>query len=286
VTGSGFVHLHNHTEYSMLDGAARIGDLMTASARMGMDALAITDHGTLFGAYEFWKKATTSGIKPIIGVEAYLTPGTSRFDKTRVRWGTGGRADVSGGGAYTHFTMWAENTAGMHNLFRMSSIASIEGYYFKPRIDRELLATYGKGIIATTGCPSGEVQTLLRLGQYERAVASAAELRDIFGPGNYFCASNARCATTCCGWPALSTCRSWRPTICTTSSRATPCRTRPCCACSPARPWTTRGASSSTPTSSTSRARRRCATTGATSRRRATTHCSSPSGATRSSPRA
>ena len=187
MTGSGFVHLHNHTEYSMLDGAARIGDLMTASARMGMDALAITDHGTLFGAYEFWKKATTNGIKPIIGVEAYLTPGTSRFDKTRVRWGGGGRADVSGGGAYTHFTMWAENTAGMHNLFRMSSIASIEGYYFKPRIDRELLATYGKGIIATTGCPSGEVQTFLRLGQYERAVASAAELRDIFGPGNYFC---------------------------------------------------------------------------------------------------
>jgi len=187
VTGSGFVHLHNHTEYSMLDGAARIGDLMTASARMGMGALGITDHGTLFGAYEFWKKATTNGIKPIIGIEAYLTPGTSRFDKTRVRWGGGGRADVSGGGAYTHFTMWAETSAGMHNLFRMSSIASIEGHYFKPRIDRELLATYGKGIIATTGCPSGEVQTLLRLGQYERAVASAAELRDIFGPGNYFC---------------------------------------------------------------------------------------------------
>lgn len=182
-----FVHLHNHTEYSMLDGAARIGDLLTASARMGMDALAITDHGTLFGAYEFWKKATAVGIKSIIGCESYLTPGTSRFDKTRVKWGINSPDDVSGGGSYTHMTLWAESTAGMHNLFRMSSLASIEGHYFKPRLDRELLATYGKGIIGTTGCIGGEIPTLLRLGHYDRARASAAELRDIFGKGNYFC---------------------------------------------------------------------------------------------------
>ncbi|MGZ4747479.1 MAG: PHP domain-containing protein, partial [Oryzihumus sp.] len=94
-----FVHLHNHTEYSMLDGAARIDELFEAAAQMGMPALATTDHGYVFGAYEFWKKAQKHGVKPIIGVEAYLTPGTHRTDKTRVKFGDGGRDDVSGSGA-------------------------------------------------------------------------------------------------------------------------------------------------------------------------------------------
>ncbi|MGN6406508.1 DNA polymerase III subunit alpha [Sinomonas sp.] len=182
-----FVHLHNHTEYSMLDGAARLGDLFSHASELGMNALATTDHGFVFGAFDFWKKANDAGIKPIVGVEAYLTPGTARRDKTRVRWGDGGRDDVSGAGAYTHMTMWAENTQGMHNLFRMSSLASLEGYLYKPRMDRELLQTYGKGLIATTGCPSGEVQTKLRLGLYKEARESAAEFRDIFGADNFFC---------------------------------------------------------------------------------------------------
>jgi len=182
-----FVHLHNHTEYSMLDGAAKIDDLFVEAARMGMPAVATTDHGSLFGAYEFWKKGRKHGVKPIIGLEAYLTPGTSRFDKTRVRWGDGSRDDVSGSGAYTHMTMWAETTQGMRNLFTMGSLASLEGYYFKPRMDRDLLHRYGQGLIATTGCPSGEVQTRLRLGQYKEAVEAAAEFRDIFGAGNFFC---------------------------------------------------------------------------------------------------
>jgi DNA polymerase-3 subunit alpha len=182
-----FVHLHTHTEYSMLDGAARLDDLFAETARMGMPALAMTDHGNVFGAYDFWKKATAAGVKPIIGTEAYITPGTHRSDKTRVRWGEGGGDDVSGGGAYTHMTMWAEDTAGMHNLFRLSSRASLEGQYYKPRMDRELLQTYAKGIIASTGCPGGEVQTLLRLGRYDEAVRSAAEFRDIFGAGNFYC---------------------------------------------------------------------------------------------------
>ena len=182
-----FVHLHNHTEYSMLDGAAKIDDLFVAAAEMGMPAVATTDHGSLFGAYEFWKKGIKHGVKPIIGLEAYLTPGTSRFDKTRVRWGDGGRDDVSGSGSYTHMTMWAATTQGMHNLFRMGSLASLEGYYFKPRMDRDLLNTYGQGLIATTGCPSGEVQTKLRLGQYEAAREAAAEFRDVFGAENFFC---------------------------------------------------------------------------------------------------
>ena len=182
-----FVHLHNHTEYSMLDGAARIDDLFARSAEMGMPAVATTDHGFIFGAYEFWKKSTRHGVKPIVGIEAYLTPGTHRTDKTRVRFGDGGRDDVSGSGAYTHMTMWARNNEGMHNLFRLCSLASLEGYYFKPRMDRELLQTYGKGLIATTGCPSGEVQTRLRLGQYAEARQAASDYRDIFGAENFFC---------------------------------------------------------------------------------------------------
>ncbi|PZF66238.1 DNA polymerase III subunit alpha [Curtobacterium sp. MCBD17_013] len=182
-----FVHLHVHSEYSMLDGAARIGQLVGETAAQGMPAVAVTDHGNMFGAFDFWKTARDAGVKPIIGTEAYITPGTHRSDKTRIRWGDGGGDDVSGAGAYTHMTLLAETTEGMHNLFRLSSRASIEGYYFKPRMDRELLSTYAKGLIATTGCPSGEVQTRLRLGQYDEAVRAAADYRDIFGADNYFC---------------------------------------------------------------------------------------------------
>ena len=181
-----FVHLHVHTEYSMLDGAARIDELFDAAARMGMPALATTDHGYVFGAYEFWKKAQGTGVKPIIGVEAYVTPGTARGDRTRVKYGDGGRDDVGGSGAYTHMTLLAKNNNGLHNLFRMSSLASLEGFYFKPRLDRELLSTYSAGLIGTTGCVGGEVQTRLRFGQYREALEAAADLRDIFGPGNFF----------------------------------------------------------------------------------------------------
>jgi DNA polymerase-3 subunit alpha len=182
-----FVHLHVHTEYSMLDGAAKIKPLVAEAAKMGMPAIAITDHGNNFGSYEFYKAAKAAGVKPIIGTEAYITPGTARGDRTRVRWGDdNGSDDVSGGGAYTHMTLLAESTEGMHNLFRLSSLASIEGYFYKPRMDRELLSTYSKGIIATTGCVGGEVQTKLRLGLYQEAVEAAAEFRDIFGPDNFF----------------------------------------------------------------------------------------------------
>jgi DNA polymerase-3 subunit alpha len=171
----------------MLDGAARVKPLIEAAKEQGMPAVAITDHGNVFGAFDFWKTATEAGIKPIIGTEAYLTPGTHRGDKTRVRWGNGGGDDVSGAGAYTHMTLLSETTEGMHNLFRLSSKASIEGYYFKPRMDRELLSTYSSGLIATTGCPSGEIQTRLRLGQYDEAVKAASDFRDIFGKENFFC---------------------------------------------------------------------------------------------------
>src|SRR5215211_1183066 len=184
--GDSFVHLHVHSEYSMLDGAARIADLFRGCQDLGMPAIAMTDHGNLFGAYEFYKASKAFGVKPIVGMEAYLTPKTHRTERKRVRWGDGGSDDVSGSGAYTHLTLLAESTEGMRNLFRLSSRASLEGYFYKPRMDRELLSTYAKGLIATTGCPSGEVQTYLRLGKYDQAVASAAEFRDLFGPGNYF----------------------------------------------------------------------------------------------------
>ncbi|WP_295012860.1 DNA polymerase III subunit alpha [uncultured Microbacterium sp.] len=183
-----FVHLHVHSEYSMLDGAARIQPLVQEAVAQGMPAVAVTDHGNTFAAFEFYKAAQAAGVKPIIGIEAYVTPGTHRSDKSRVQWGTPDQRsdDVSGSGAYTHMTLLSETTEGMHNLFRLSSISSLEGYYFKPRMDREILQKYSKGLIATTGCPSGEIQTRLRLGQYDAARAAAAEFQDIFGKENYF----------------------------------------------------------------------------------------------------
>ncbi|MFF3111112.1 DNA polymerase III subunit alpha [Kitasatospora sp. NPDC057904] len=190
-----FAHLHVHTEYSMLDGAAKNGKLFAEAERQGMPAIAMSDHGNMFGAYEFFHAAAKTGVKPIIGIEAYVAP-ASRFHKKQVFWAPGGQRpsgadgeggkDVSGGGRYTHMTMWAQNATGLRNLFKLSSLASMEGYYMKPRMDRELIAANAGGIIATTGCPSGEVQTRLRLGQYDEAVKAAGAYQDIFGKENYF----------------------------------------------------------------------------------------------------
>jgi len=186
-----FVHLHVHTEYSMLDGASLLGGLFSRVSDLGMSAIAMTDHGNMHGAFDFWSKARAAGVKPIIGVEAYITPGTPRGERKRIRWGKGetaeeGGDDVSGGGAYTHMTMWAENTEGMHNLFRLSSRASREGYFYKPRMDKEILSEHSSGLLVSTGCPSGAVQTRLRLGQWDEALREAAELQDIFGRDNVF----------------------------------------------------------------------------------------------------
>jgi len=184
-----FVHLHVHTEYSMLDGAARLDDLFAKTAELGMPAIAMTDHGNVFGAYDFWKKAKEHGVKPVIGIEAYLAPG-SRFDKTRHRWASGGDDDISGGGAYTHMTLLSTSTQGMHALFTMSSLAYLEGFYRQPRMDKELLAEHTRpngDIIGTTGCPGGEIQTWLRIGDFDKAKQSAGEFRDIFGADNFYC---------------------------------------------------------------------------------------------------
>ncbi|WP_431958528.1 DNA polymerase III subunit alpha [Nocardia lijiangensis] len=183
-----FVHLHNHTEYSMLDGAAKISPLFTEAKRLGMTAVGMTDHGNMYGAAEFYNSAKKHDIKPIIGIEAYIAP-ASRFDTKRVQWGDPSQKgdDVSGSGAYTHMTMVAETATGLRNLFKLSSLASIEGQLGKwARMDEEIIAQYAEGIIATTGCPSGEVQTRLRLGHDREALEAAAKWQEIFGKDNFF----------------------------------------------------------------------------------------------------
>src|SRR3954463_3279223 len=172
----------------MLDGAAKLKDMFAECERLGMTSVAITDHGHMNGVYDFYKQAMGAGIKPILGIEAYLAPG-SRFVKDRVRWGDPGQKsdDVSGSGAYTHQTIWARNATGLRNLMRAASLASFEGQLGKwPRMDKELIATYSEGLMATTGCPSGDVQTRLRLGQFDEAVKAAGEWQDIYGKGNFY----------------------------------------------------------------------------------------------------
>ena len=189
VADSSFVHLHNHTDYSTLDGAVPVRKMVAVAKDLGQKAVGITDHGNMHGAYEMWRTAVDAGIKPIIGIEAYITPGTARGDKTRVHWGTKEQHsdDVSANGSYTHMTMWAQDDTGLVNLLKASSVANLEGLMGKnPRMDRDILQTYHQGIIATTGCPSGAVQTRLRLGQYKEALREAGELQDIFGKENFY----------------------------------------------------------------------------------------------------
>ncbi|SCC00172.1 DNA polymerase-3 subunit alpha [Bifidobacterium bohemicum] len=190
MTQSGnFVQLHNHTHYSLLDGASKIPDLVKRTKELGMPAVAITDHGNMHGAYEMWSTAVSAGVKPVIGIEAYVTPETARTDKSRVHWGTEAQRsdDVSGGGFITHMTMWAENDEGLRNLIKASSVANLEGRVGKwPRMDYDVLETCHKGVIATSGCPSGIIQTRLRLGQYKEALRAAHRLQDIFGKDNFY----------------------------------------------------------------------------------------------------
>ncbi|MBQ1299027.1 MAG: DNA polymerase III subunit alpha [Aeriscardovia sp.] len=185
-----FVNLHVHTHYSMLDGAARIPDLVKRVKELGQRAVAITDHGNMHGAYELYQEATKAGIKPIIGIEAYVTPGTSRFEKTRVQWGNKEQQeagdDVSAKGEYNHLTLWAENNVGLSNLIKASSEASLDAVTSHPRMDLDILERYHEGIIVSTGCPSGAVQTRLRLGQFDEAVKEAGRLQDIFGKDNFY----------------------------------------------------------------------------------------------------
>ena len=182
-----FTHLHTHTEFSMLDGAARVKDLVAAAVADGQPALGITDHGNMYGVLDFYKACREQGIVPVIGTEAYMA-GESRHERP-VRRGrvddTGG--DVEGGQKlYYHLTLLAETVGGYRNLMKLSSAAYLEGYYYKPRLDWELLERHHEGLIATTGCLGGVVLQALLAGDYEGAEQRAARLQDIFGQGNLF----------------------------------------------------------------------------------------------------
>src|SRR5438309_4122509 len=175
MSGPGFVHLHTHTEYSLLDGASRIAALFDRAAEEGMPALAMTDHGAMFGALNFYEAGVKAGVKPILGVEAYVAPG-SRFDRT-----PGEDAEK-----YRHLTLLARNETGYRNLLKLVTDASIDGFYHRPRIDKELLAERADGLIGLSGCLASEVARLVVSGQDARAVEAAATFRDIFGPGGFF----------------------------------------------------------------------------------------------------
>jgi DNA polymerase III subunit alpha len=173
LSGSNFVHLHLHTDYSLLDGACEIGELTAEAARRGMPAVAVTDHGNLFAAANFFHQATTHGVKPIIGCEVYVAP-----DNHKNR---GAEAERS-----NHLVLLCENDEGYRNLIQLVSTGFLEGFYYKPRIDHELLARHSKGLIALSACLRGEVADALMSEKYDQARTNAYRLRDIFGKGNFF----------------------------------------------------------------------------------------------------
>jgi DNA polymerase-3 subunit alpha len=185
--GDSFTHLHVHTEYSMLDGAARVDEVVAAAAADGQPAIGITDHGNMYGILPFYKACKANGIKPILGSELYMAH-DSRFEKPSRR----GRMDDSGGDAeggkklYYHLTALAENETGYKNLIQLSSRAFMEGYYYKPRVDWEVLEAHSEGVIATTGCLGGHVLQNLMRGDEEAAIKAAGRLQDIFGKDNLF----------------------------------------------------------------------------------------------------
>ena len=173
-----FTHLHVHTEYSLLDGSSKIKELVHRAKELGMDSLAITDHGVMYGAIEFYKAALAEGINPILGCEVYVAPG-SRFDREAAK----GAEDDS---RYHHLVLLAENNEGYQNLVKIVSKGFTEGFYYKPRVDYEVLRTYSKGVIALSACLAGVVPYFLRRGLYEEAKKEALILQDIFGKGNFF----------------------------------------------------------------------------------------------------
>lgn len=182
-----FVHLHTHTDASLLDGFGTAKETVETAARLGQPAIAFTDHGKLTGLYNGYNAAKAAGIKFIAGIEAYFTPSSTTHDAAEaVFFGDGGREDVSGKGAYTHLTILAETNEGLANLFKMNMLASTEGFFRKPRMSLQMLADHADGLIVTTGCPSGEIQTRLRLGQFDQALGFASQLVDIVGKGNVY----------------------------------------------------------------------------------------------------
>ena len=170
-----FTHLHVHTEYSLLDGSGKIAEMLPRAKELGMDSLAITDHGVMYGVIEFYKKALETGIKPIIGCEIYVSPG-SRFDRET-------RSDEN---RYYHLVLLAENNTGYHNLMKIVSRGFTEGYYYRPRVDYEILERYHEGLIALSACLAGEVASKIIRDNYEGAKQSALRLQSVFGKDNFF----------------------------------------------------------------------------------------------------
>ncbi len=177
--GPGFVHLHNHTTYSLLDGAQRLDEMLARAAADGQRALAITDHGNLFGVLEFARKAEKVGVRPVIGIEAYVAPG-SRHDRTPNQSGTSRQKP------YYHLVLLADSYTGYKNLIRLATAGFLEGFYYRPRVDKELLAAHRDGLVCLSACLAGEVATHLRNDQPDRALSAAAGLRDLFGKDRFW----------------------------------------------------------------------------------------------------
>ena len=174
VAEKNFVHLHVHTEYSLLDGAARINDLLDAAKNFGMNSIAITDHGTMYGIIDFYKEAKKRGIKPIIGCEVYVAP-ESRFDRKKIE-----------GKKNSHLVLLAENNTGYKNLIKLASLAGIEGFYYRPRVDKDILRKYHEGIIALSACVAGEIPRAIRHDNFSLAKELIQEYIEIFGRENFF----------------------------------------------------------------------------------------------------
>src|SRR5262250_952686 len=171
---SEFVHLHLHTEYSLLDGACRIDELLDQAVRLKMPAIAVTEHGNLFSSVIFHDHARARGLNPILGCEVYVAPG-SRLTKSG-----------NPGETQNHLVLLAENLEGYHNLIKLVSSGYTEGFYYKPRIDKDLLAQHSKGLIGLSSCLKGEVATGIRTDQARKALEAAGRFRDILGPENFF----------------------------------------------------------------------------------------------------
>ena len=178
---SSFVHLHVHSQYSLLDGAIRLQDLLDTARSFSMPAVTVTDHGNMFGALEFYEKAKKAGMKPIIGCEVYLAP-RSRFDR-QSRSENGGAVDED---RSYHLLLLARDVTGYQNLMKLVSSAYLEGFYYKPRIDKEILRKWSEGLIALSACLKGEVATHILRRQEEAARKAALEYAEIFGPDNFY----------------------------------------------------------------------------------------------------
>lgn len=229
-----FVHLHTHTQYSLLDGAIRLPDLMKRAKELGMDTVAMTDHGNMFGAIHFQQKAKDAGLKPIIGCEVYVAPGDRRDKEHR-----------PGQIVANHLVLLAKDLIGYQNLVRLVSAGFTEGFYYKPRIDMELLREHHEGLIAMSACLQGKVPQLMLAGRDDLAEAAAREFAQIMGENNFSsscrtpgCPSRRRSTPASSTWPGAWVWAWWPPTIATTSGAKTTRPTTCSCASRPARRWT------------------------------------------------